>query len=70
MPYESTPISKSVPNEFLRRRLHSLAGLFFVLFLFEHIFTNSKAALFLGDDGAGFITMVNFFHSLPFLPLI
>jgi len=67
---ESLPISKAIPSEFVRRRLHSLAGLFFVFFLFEHLFTNSKAAFFFGDDGATFITMVNLIHSLPFLPLI
>ena len=35
-----------------------------------HLFTNSQAALFIGDDGQGFIRAVNSIHELPFLPLI
>ena len=45
-------------------------GLFLVLFLFEHLLTNSEAALFVGEDGVGFVRMVNFIHSLPYLPVI
>jgi succinate dehydrogenase / fumarate reductase cytochrome b subunit len=70
MAFDSLPAPKSIPSEFVRRRLHSLAGLFFVLFLFEHLLTNSRAAFLLGNDGAGFITMVNLIHSLPLLPFI
>jgi succinate dehydrogenase / fumarate reductase cytochrome b subunit len=55
---------------FVNRRLHSLAGLFLVVFLIEHLLTNSQAALWFGDDGAGFIHAVNFIHSLPYLQLI
>jgi len=70
MSYENLPTPKSIPKEFLRRRLHSLAGLFFVLFLFEHMLTNSEAALLVGKDGSGFIAMVNLIHSIPYLPLV
>ena len=45
-------------------------GLGIVLFLVEHLITNSQAALFVGEDGAGFIRMVNFLHSLPYLQVL
>jgi succinate dehydrogenase / fumarate reductase cytochrome b subunit len=59
--------SKAFPRAFLERRLHSLTGLFLILFLLEHLLTNSQAALWIGDDGAGFIRFVNIIHSLPYL---
>lgn len=58
------------PTSFLTRRLHSLTGLFLALFLMQHLFVNSQAALFFGEDGKGFIHAVNSIHSLPYLPLI
>lgn len=57
-------------HEFLQRRLQSIAGFVFVLFLIEHLLTNSMSALFVGDDGKGFVDSVNFIHSLPYLPVI
>lgn len=63
-------MSQKLPRAYVYRRLHSLTGLFLVLFLFEHLLTNSQAALFFGEDGAGFVRMVNLIHSLPFLPVI
>lgn len=51
-------------------RLHSLTGVFLVLFLIEHLITNSQAALWLGDDGKGFVDMVNWIHALPYLSAI
>jgi succinate dehydrogenase / fumarate reductase cytochrome b subunit len=59
-----------LPGYFIWRRLQSLAGFWLILFLIEHLLTNSQAALFLGDDGRGFIDGANFIHSLPYLPLI
>lgn len=59
-----------VPKAFIWRRLHSLMGLWFVLFLIEHLLTNSQAALWLGDKGEGFVRMVNSLHNLPYLQLI
>ncbi len=59
-----------VPMPFIWRRLHSLAGLWFVLFLIEHLLTNSQAALWLGDNGQGFVRMVNGLHNLPYLQVI
>lgn len=60
----------ATPKAFVWRRLHSLVGVFLVLFLCEHLLTNSQAALLIGDDGHGFVRMVNFIHSLPYLPVI
>lgn len=60
----------SLPKAFIWRRLHSLMGLWLVLFLMEHLLTNSQAALLLGESGQGFVRMVNGLHNLPFLPLI
>lgn len=45
-------------------------GLFIVFFLIEHLFTNSQAALLIGEDGSGFVRMVNFIKNLPYLPVI
>lgn len=59
-----------VPKAFIWRRLHSLMGLWFVLFLIEHLLTNSQAALWLGDNGKGFVNMVNALHNLPYLQVI
>lgn len=65
----ATTASK-VPSTFIWRRLHSLAGLWFVLFLIEHLLTNSQAALWLGGNGQGFVRMVNALHNLPYLQAI
>lgn len=45
-------------------------GLWLVLFLIEHLLTNSQAALLLGERGKGFVDMVNFIHHLPYLHAI
>ncbi|MBS0621024.1 MAG: succinate dehydrogenase [Verrucomicrobia bacterium] len=60
----------TVPKAFIWRRVHSLMGLWLVLFLLEHLLTNSQAALWLGDDGKGFVQMVDAIHNLPFLQVI
>jgi succinate dehydrogenase / fumarate reductase cytochrome b subunit len=57
-------------KDFLWRRLHSLTGLFIVLFLIEHLFVNSQAALLIGDDGLGFVKAANAIHDLPYLVFI
>lgn len=59
-----------IPSEFIWKRLHSLAGLWFTLYLIFHLLTNSQAALLIGDDGAGFIHDVNWIYNLPYLPLL
>ncbi|MBI5274199.1 MAG: succinate dehydrogenase [Chlamydiales bacterium] len=59
-----------VPRAFIWRRVHSLTGLLIVLFLVEHLLTNSQAALFFGDDGNGFVRAVNAIHHLPYLSVI
>jgi succinate dehydrogenase / fumarate reductase cytochrome b subunit len=59
-----------IPRAFIWRRAHSLTGVWLVLFLIEHLLTNSQAALFIGDDGRGFVSAVNFLKDLPYLPVI
>jgi len=67
---ESSYQAPALPDSFIKRRLHSLTGLFLVLFLFEHLLTNSQAAFLYDDDGGGFVRSVNFIKSLPYLPAI
>lgn len=62
--------SEPIPKAFVWRRLQSLAGIFLSLFIIEHLLTNSRAALFIGDDGKGFIKAVNGIHDLPYLQII
>ena len=57
-------------HPFLWRRLHSLMGLWLLLFLMEHLLTNSQAALWVGDEGRGFVQMVNALHNLPYLQVV
>lgn len=64
--YPSPRISKS----FFNRRLHSLMGLWLALFLIEHLFVNSQAALMIGNDGSGFVRAVQSIRDLPYLPVI
>jgi len=59
-----------LPRPFILRRLHSLLGLWLVVYLFEHLLVNSQMALFFEDDGSGFVAMVNTIHSLPYLKAI
>lgn len=61
---------EQVPQSFLWRRLHSLTGAWLAAFVIFHLFTNSQAALLLGNDGSGFIHSVNAIHETPFLPII
>lgn len=67
---EMNKTSQSIPMPFIWRRLHSLTGLFITLFLIQHLLVNSQAALFVGDDGWGFVKAVNNIHDLPYLPLL
>lgn len=59
-----------LPRTFILRRLHSLLGLWLVLYLCEHLLVNSQAGLFFDDDGEGFVSKVNRIHQLPYLPAI
>lgn len=63
-------IAYAVPRAFVMRRLHSLMGLWFLIFLTEHLFTNSQAALFFGGDGFGFVRSVDWLRNLPYLQVI
>lgn len=61
---------KVVPKAFVWRRLHSLMGFWLVLFLVMHLTTNSQAALWIGNDGAEFVKLVNVLESLPYLEVV
>lgn len=61
---------EKIPNAFIWRRLHSLAGIWLVGYLIIHLFTNSQAAFFFGNDGSDFIRAVNAIHEMPYLPII
>lgn len=68
--YFSVTSKKSpLPKSFIFRRLQSLSGLAFTLFLCEHLLTNSLAPLFL-DQGSFFVKIVNKFHQIPYLIFI
>lgn len=54
---------------FAWRRIHSLMGVWLVIFLIEHLIVNSQAALWIGDDGIGFVRLVNILEAIPFLPI-
>ena len=60
----------TAPREYIWRRVHSIMGLMIVLFLIEHLLTNSQAALYIGDWGQGFVKAVNTIHDLPYLQAI
>ncbi|MCB1181393.1 MAG: succinate dehydrogenase [Chlamydiia bacterium] len=59
-----------LPAAFIMRRVHSLLGLWLVIYLFEHLLVNSQLAFYFQDNGHGFIHMVNKIHELPYLKLI
>ncbi len=59
-----------INRAFAWRRVHSLFGLWLVIFLIEHLLTNSQAALLIGANGEGFIRAVNFLKNLPYLHVI
>lgn len=60
----------ALPRAFVSRRLHSLFGLWLVIYLFEHLLVNAQVAFYSQDDGIAFISMVNKIHQFPFLKLI
>lgn len=64
--YHAPPI----PKAFIWRRAHSFTGLWLVLFLISHLLTNSQAALWVGEDGQGFVHAVNSIQELPYIRVI
>lgn len=62
--------ANATSHTFLWRRIHSLLGLWLVIYLIEHLVVNSQATLWLGDDGIGFVRLVNLLESLPYLQVI
>jgi succinate dehydrogenase / fumarate reductase, cytochrome b subunit len=65
-----TARTEMISNTFIWRRVHSLMGLWLVLYLMVHLIVNSQAALWLGEDGIGFIDLVNLLEALPYLQVI
>jgi succinate dehydrogenase / fumarate reductase cytochrome b subunit len=63
-------VHHTVPTPFIWRRVHSLLGLWLVVYLTEHLLVNSQAALWIGDDGHGFVRLVNLLESLPYLQVV
>ena len=62
--------ASTISNDFIWRRVHSLMGFWLVLYLIVHLITNSQAALWIGDDGSGFIKLVNSLETLPYLQVV
>lgn len=65
---ERQPIT--LPSAFIWRRIHSLTGLWLVVFLIQHLLVNAQAALLLGDNGLGFVHAANALENLPLLPIL
>lgn len=65
-----TTRTELISSTFLWRRVHSLMGLWLVLYLIIHLVVNSQATLWLGDDGIGFVRLSNSLEELPFLQVI
>lgn len=60
----------NISHTFIWRRVHSLLGFWLVIYLFQHLIINSQATLWIGDDGIGFIKLVNVLESLPYLQVV
>ena len=60
----------TIPKTFVWRRLHSLMGLWFSIFLIEHMFTNSQVALFFGGNELWFVRFVDFLRNIPYLHFV
>ncbi len=65
-----TTTAQVPPAVFIWRRVHSLMGLWLVLFLIEHLLTNSQAALLFGQESQGFVRLVNLLHNMPSLQIL
>lgn len=64
------PSHPRISSTFIWRRIHSLMGFWLVIYIFEHLLVNSQAALWISEDGNGFVRMVNSLESLPYLHII
>jgi len=70
VPHPTSSSVRALPVAFIWRRVHSLMGLWLVIFLCEHLFVNAQAALWLGDDGKGFVNLVNLLQAIPALQVV
>lgn len=68
--YEERSTKRKIPRTFIERRLHSLLGLWLIIFLFEHLLINAQASLYFFDQGNVFISMVNKIHGTFYLKAI
>ncbi|MCC5832377.1 MAG: hypothetical protein JJU12_04970 [Chlamydiales bacterium] len=59
-----------LPRPFILRRLHSLLGLWLVIYVSQHLLMNSQTGLFFKDNGTSYLRMVNSIHHLPFLQVL
>lgn len=57
-------------NAFVWGRVHSLTGLWFLIFLFEHLFTNSQAMMFFATHATWFVRSANFLRNIPYIKVI
>jgi len=62
--------TSQISTAFIWRRVHSLMGFWLVLYLIVHLVTNSQASLWIGDDGSGFVRLVNSLETLPYLQVV
>lgn len=62
--------TEAISGTFASRRIQSLAGLWLILYLFVHLIVNSQATLWIGDDGNGFVRLVNLLEALPYLQVV
>ena len=65
-----TAEAELISGVWIWRRVHSLMGLWLIIYLVEHLIVNSQATLWLGDDGIGFVRLVNALEGLPYLQVI
>jgi succinate dehydrogenase / fumarate reductase, cytochrome b subunit len=62
--------TSATSSAFIWRRVHSLMGFWLVVYLVIHLLTNSQAALLFGNEGSGFVRLVNLLERLPYLHAI
>jgi succinate dehydrogenase / fumarate reductase cytochrome b subunit len=61
---------KTPSSFFIWRRIHSLFGLWLVIYLIEHMLVNSQASLWIEDGENKFVRLVNSLENLPYLHVI
>ena len=62
--------STITPRAFIWRRIHSLTGLWFLIFLCEHLLTNSQSMMFFTVHAPWFVNSVNFLRNIPYIKAV